>query len=459
MPRFLTWLSGYNPKILKDDSLEDQQPIVHLGLAVLVGATVAGANWAIAGLTFAGNIGLTAAVATAIAAGVLGASIVIVLDRAAIFFLDAHAGRRLACAVFVIFRIGMILLISSITAGAVAPFYLKYELIEEALHIRETSTANRIHNLAAQQDVPGLQSAITQAESEAVDARQAIAVVPAEVKQRFDAARACRGDVARRRTRLLAQGIEPAEATRQLAGIATRCSQQQAEGKALLAAHVERARAAANEADEKLRQAQAALENSNADLKARSADAEAVEKVAINPLSAKVLQSLLSHSPGAWYKFWTICAVITALELLPLLAKLMAPRSVPGTRIATNYAIIVARYDRRRRSAVEEMRVEEALRSVMTSAMLEALSGPEVRIQATKLFEQKVQALVPIHIFRALMREIEANELDVAEMTRRHPSCAAMISEAWRQTVEEVIAQLRAMQPRAAFGSTMRSAA
>jgi hypothetical protein len=452
-------LSGYNPKILKDDSLEDQQPIAHLGLAVLVGATVAGANWAIAGLTFAGNIGVSAAIATAIAAGILGASIVIVLDRAAIYFLDAHAGRSLACTVFVSFRIGMILLISSITASAVSPFYLKYELIEEALHMREASRANRVHNLAAQQDLPGLQSAITQAENEAVDARQAIAVVPAEVKQRFDLARACRSDLARRRAQLLAQNIEPAEATRQLAVIAGRCSQQQAEGKALLAAHVERARAAAGEAEDKLRQAQAAFENSNADLKARSADAETIEKTAINPLSAKVLQSLLSHSAGARYKFWTVCAAIMALELLPLLTKLMAPRSVPGTRIATNYAIVVARYDRRQRTAIEEMQVEDALRSAMSSAMLEALAGPEVCAQITRLFEKKIAALVPINVFRALMREIESNEFDVAVAAQQFPSCAVLITEMWRLTVEEVIVLLHGMQPRAAFGATIRSAA
>ena len=139
-----------------------------------------------------------------------------------------------------------------------------------------------------------------------------------------------------------------------------------------------------------------------------------------------------------------------ALEFLPLLAKLLGPQTVVGLRTATDRIIAVARLNRRRNAVVVETQVEEAIRSVMSSAMLEALSGAEVRNQATQLFESKIAALVPLEVFKAVMHEIESHELDVAGVARLHPSYARVIAEAWRQAVEEVIALLREMHPRMA---------
>jgi hypothetical protein len=132
-----------------------------------------------------------------------------------------------------------------------------------------------------------------------------------------------------------------------------------------------------------------------------------------------------------------------ALELLPLLAKLTGPPTLPGVRIATDYVIDVERHLRRRKVAVEEGKIEETLRSVMTEALLEALATRKIRSYAGQLLSNEVTALVPIEVFRTLMRDIEAGQLELQATIRRFPQCASVLTEAWRKCIDEMLKQLR----------------
>src|SRR4051794_40951724 len=96
-------LAGHNPQILDEDSQGDNQSIVHLGWVVLIGAAVAGLNWAVGGYVFAGGAGSAAAIGATVIAGVIGVCLVVIIDRSALYSMDTYSGRRLALWPMVVF--------------------------------------------------------------------------------------------------------------------------------------------------------------------------------------------------------------------------------------------------------------------------------------------------------------------------------------------------------------------
>jgi hypothetical protein len=438
MPSLYELSSGHNPQTIQRHGLDERQLLRHFGAAVLLAVAVAATSWGVAGYTLSKENGSEAAIAVAVAAGILGAMIVLVVDRAAIFILDSYPMRRTAYALFIIGRVSLVSLVGMNSAPAILAVLMKHELTIEALRMREASGDARNRHLAEQQDLPALRAQADQAEIDAAEAHKAVGVVTPEVKQKRGLAQACKATYARRRTALIGQGIEPAEATRELSNVNAHCKRLQAEAEQAHKSYVDRMTAAAADANDKLQQANATIDKSNIDVKARAADAELIERAALNPQSSLVVESLLHHSRAAYVKFLAIVAVIVMLELLPLLTKLLAPRSIPGTRIATEHAIATLKYERQHNAAVEEAAVASSARSMLSTAMLDVLASPETRDQIEGRLAAGAVALAPFEIFYALLREIESAELKVAAAVQAYPSSAEAISGLYEKMLDEV---------------------
>lgn len=453
-------LAGYDPATLAGHSREDQAPIIHLGSAVGLGMTTAALNWAIGGYVFTGGAGSAAAVGTAALSGLIGGGLIAIIDRGVIYQTDTHAGRAASLLPMVAFRVALTCAVSSITANAVMPILLKPELELKSLQLIEDSERTRGPELAARYDLPGLQSAAAAAVKTVQNAQQAVEVVPPDIRVRLDAARACWSGYARRRAALVRQGLQDADARRQLAPAAAACARAQATAHGLLKEYGDRARAALGVAEDKYRESGRVLTDTRKLVAAKAAYAAEIEQRAITTLSSTVLAKLLATDIGARFKYWTLVGLIMALELLPLVAKLVTPKTVPGMRIATDATIAKLAYRRRHNDAVDEESMEQTLRAATTAAMTDALSGPEVHAFAVKIFATKVEALMPIEAFKMLMREIEARELDVQSAIRRHPSYARILTEMWRKTIDEVSEALRPYsQPTAAWAANVHKQA
>ncbi|MCK1471180.1 MULTISPECIES: DUF4407 domain-containing protein [unclassified Bradyrhizobium] len=159
--RTLMRLAGHDPATLDQHGREDQTPIIHLGWTVLVGAFIAGVNWAIGGYVCAGGAVSPAAIGTAVIAGMLGSGLVVIIDRSAIYHIDTHAGRWWALLMLAVFRIALTCGISSITAHAVVPVLLKPELEWKSLQLIEEAERMRGPKLATRYNVAELRSAET----------------------------------------------------------------------------------------------------------------------------------------------------------------------------------------------------------------------------------------------------------------------------------------------------------
>jgi hypothetical protein len=441
-------LAGYDPEVLGQHSREDYQSIIHLGWVVLIGATVAGANWTVGGYVFAETSNSAVALVTALIAGAVGISLIVIVDRTALYSIDTHQGRRLSKWSLVLYRAGLTCAVSSITAQAVAPILFKPELELKSLELREEAERDRRQELTARFDIVGLRSAVTSAEAAVRDTRQALLVVPPDIQVRLDVAKACWAEYERRRAYLVHQGWSESEVNREIASSHLTCKRVQAKAENLLEDHRERARTAVSVAEEELRDANRSLKDTSSELAKKVEYAAAIERTAITPLSSNVLSNLLATDSSARQKFWTIFGLIMGIELMPLLTKLMGPQTVPGARIATDRLVTTMLDARRRNLALNERKVEEALSSSMTSTMIEALSSAEVRRFAREFFASKIEALVPVEVFKALMHEVEAREIDVQGLVRRYPSYATLVTEIWRKTIEETVEILR--RPRCA---------
>jgi hypothetical protein len=435
--KILMRLAGHDPLTLHQHGREEQSPIIHLGWMVSVGAFIAGVNWAVGGYVFAGGDTSLAAIGSAVVAGLLGSSLVVIIDRSLIYSIDVHAGGRRALFLPVAFRVALTLGVSSISAFAVVPILLKPELELKSLQLIEEAERSRITELATRYNIPKLQSEEVAVEEKVRIARQAVQVVPTDIKNRLDVAKNCWAAYVRRRAGLVQQGMLAIDARHRLASVAAGCARDQAAGRKLLEEYEKRTKAALLLAENKLREFDQTLVNTRNMMAEKSAQATKIEKRAITPLNSTVQWKLLKTDQGAFIKYLTVVGLLTALELLPLIAKLFAPQSIPGIRIATDFVIARSRHLRRRKAALEEDTIEDKIRSAMTAAMVDALAQPELNAVASRIFTAKIQALVPIEAFQMLMLKIEALELETQSFINRHPSSAQAITEAYNQAIEE----------------------
>lgn len=450
----LARLAGHDPKSLDGHGHDDRQPITQTGWSVVPPLIVTSLNWAGAGVALSLGSGWIAAIIAGLILGAIGFVVVAIFDRAALYHMDTQSNGVLSKLGLVGIRMMIILLISSVTAQAIAPLLMRSELTQEALRIREQSQEQRTQRLVTQHDLPGHQVAVDRADADVEKVKRALAIVPQDIQQRLDAARRCWAGHNRRRDQLRAQGLSDPAVRRALASTSARCSSSMSSAQRDLEAYRQKSRAALAGAEQDAQGARLALSDSETSLKAKLEEAAEIERSAIGPQSAIVLDSLLKSNDEARYKWWRIYLLIVFAEVMALLLKLMAGMSVPGMRIAIDKQIAMERHARRRKAAAEEARIEEALRETMTAAMLTALSTSEVQNHAAQLFTGKVEALAPIEVFKALMREIEAGEVNVQSAIQRHPDIARVITEAWAKTIDEVVERLRPTKP-----NTWRSAA
>lgn len=440
--QFLIRLGGHDPLSLRDESREAVAPIVMAGAAVFLAACITSLNWAIAGHSLAsGSENVPAS--TAIVGGLLGFLLVSIIDRAGIYQMDTQAGRPFCKAALLIVRLLVVLLVSAVTTGAIAPRLLEPELMAHALQLQERADTERTRMLSERYSLGGLQSSVMQVDSATDSARSAIAIIPPDIRAREERGKACWGDHAHRKARLLQRGYDDGQARHMLAVQAARCSADVNGARLDLDAYGEKSRKALADAEQRQANAHDELNQAKAKINKRLVDANAIEQEAITPRSATVLSSLLASDPGAWNKWYGIWAFITCLELLPLVLKMLSDRSIPGVRISADREIAVAVHERRREAAREDLVREITLRATMDAAMTDALESSEVRQEAVRLFQSKLFALIPIEAAKRIAADIEVAAREIHDVTRRHPDYAHVISEAWLQAMNEVVARLR----------------
>ncbi len=171
-------LGGHDPLAIRDESREATQPIAMAGSTVLLAAAATAVNWAIAGHSLAGGDTSTHAVVAAVGGAALGFLLVATLDRAGIYQMDTQANRRFGKAALLLVRTTMVLLVSTVTTGAIrCPRLLESELKAHALKMREQIELNRMHSLRERFSLGALEASSKQSDADVAGARTSAATM------------------------------------------------------------------------------------------------------------------------------------------------------------------------------------------------------------------------------------------------------------------------------------------
>ncbi|MGP0104056.1 hypothetical protein [Rhodoblastus sp.] len=434
------WLSGHSPSVLHDEGHEATHSISLTGGLVGVATAVTAANWGVAGSVFTG--GSAAWIGGAVGA-IAGATFALSVDRPGAFALDAQApgrGRKLA---ILGARVGACLLVSAVTTEAVMPLVLGQDGARIALEQRETRDAARSKDLAAQFDVVGLRASVTQADAVAAAAQSAAAMIPPAILRMEGHTKACSQALARRRNALVAKGVNEVERRRQLGPISARCNGLANAARRELERYRETSQKALSEAVAAQSTAHTALEEAEKAIKERLSEAREIEKNAITPLSSIVGDSVLNASPAARRKWIGTYLLLLLLELSPLGFKWLGGPSGPGSRMAVDHELAVARHIRRRDDAIHADEQRLAVRDSVDEMFDAALKSQVVRDRLRQTFEAGIEPLVAFDIYRRVIAEMEEMHELRRDAARRCPDASDAINGLADAVIEDLVARLR----------------
>lgn len=189
--------------------------------------------------------------------------------------------------------------------------------------------------------------------------------------------------------------------------------------------------------------AHTALEEAEKAIKERLSEAREIEKNAITPLSSIVGDSVLNASPAARRKWIGTYLLLLLLELSPLGFKWLGGPSGPGSRMAVDHELAVARHIRRRDDAIHADEQRLAVRDSVDEMFDAALKSQVVRDRLRQTFEAGIEPLVAFDIYRRVIAEMEEMHELRRDAARRCPDASDAINGLADAVIEDLVARLR----------------
>jgi hypothetical protein len=432
------------------DSEGDLGGLTKIGAAVLLASALSALNMAVFAWILGAEVTPAVRLAMAVAGAIGGFALVLVIDRAAVYFADTTLRMgRAAMAGYLFARMALILCIGSFTSQAVMPILLESELSAQALKMREASDAARSATLTQRFGVKDKEAESRRRVDEAKRADEATRTLPADIAQHLAGARACWADYEARKRALLLEELDPAELNARLAGKLASCRQQQIAATAERDRYAEQARAALVQAREANVAAGLALNASEGEVRDRTQRAAEIEAKAYNPRSAEVLWALLRNSGGARMKWALLTVLQVTLELLPMLLKLNAGQSTLGRRIGVGREIVARRLDR----SLAEQEQDDAMFNAVRALSAQSAHGLEQSAEARRMMDAELlrvfAAVAPIESIDSLLGTLAQRQAAVDETIRRYPRHANLVSAVWQSALQRA-AEAAAGAPSAA---------
>ena len=435
---FFVWMGGYSPKNVSADHPEDRESITKIGAAILFAALVAFMNWGIAGWIYSEGVSEASRFVIAALAAAFGATIVLVFDRGFVYLADTASDiGRFKLFVYAAFRVGVIIAVGTITAQAIMPLLLRSELKAHSLAMVEASETKRAAKLNLQYDVTAKEAQTKATIAEVKRLETAAANIPADIQRRLNAAKRCWLEYSNQRAAHISAGMSLDDAQERLTGKASVCARDTKSAATEQDTYLVRTRQQLSRATD-AHQAQATeLADTKSTVKARLTLARDVEEDSLTPRSSTVLWDLLATNPGARAKWLITSFLLLVFELFPLIQKFQAGQSSVGQRIASNRkqraSVVRAQVQQAEHDAV----VTRAVNAASLKGVEDAMQNPSVRATFAKAFADNIAALAPMEAVRAMMRDIEARNVDVVDFMHRFPRYASVIAQAWSKAVEQ----------------------
>lgn len=442
--KFSLWLVGhrYVPSLRLKAS--DYAGVTLLAPAILLATCIGAFNCGMAGWQFAKALPDSSRLAVAIAAALLGAFVVLAIDRSTLYYSDTSTeSRRMTLAAVMVMRIALILCVSAFTSQAVMPVVLAPELKAQALVMRQEREQARELALSQRLGVAEGRQDLVQARAEKDRAQQQHDTLPPEVVRLEDAASRCWTQWARVKAQAAGVASE-AEQRERVAAKRTACQQQQARADRERTTYRESADRTLAQALAAMSAAQAREAQNRTRLAAQLEEDGRIDAQALDERSATVLAALLARDSGAFFKWLILSGLLLGLELLPFVLKIAAGQSSVGLAVAYRRREVRTDLAREHAKRLDDDELAANLRALSLAAAQQLAASPEAMARLSHAYASHLAGRAPLDTLNEFLHQFEEQADRVAESIHRHPHYADRISQVWADAVERATKAMQA---------------
>ena len=331
--QYLVFLTGH--RIAANAPVEEVGSLSKIGAAIAFASFLAALQFGIAGWFLAMDLHIGLQILMALTFAVIGAAIVLVLDRNFIFLADTRyeTDKKLTY-VYLGIRIFLITVIGSLSSQFTMPLLLKSELAIHAQDLKDGRYTQAKERYQDKYDIPEKVKGVEQLDSQIVRLKKELQVMPADLVRKRNAYDQCFASYRQKLRTTYAPDLDESEIVNLYAKDKRECERLESIFRESYRAYTEPREAELASASEGIVTAKLAVEGAKQAVATDLAKTSANNEAYINVASADVLWSLIQHHPGAMLKYVLLTLLQLCLELMPILLKIQAGQSQMGHRIA-----------------------------------------------------------------------------------------------------------------------------
>jgi hypothetical protein len=331
--QYLVFLTGH--RIAANAPVEEVGSLSKIGAAIAFASFLAALQFGIAGWFLAMDLHTALRVTMALTFAAIGAAIVLVLDRNFIFLADTRyeTDKKLTY-VYLGIRIFLITVIGSLSSQFTMPLFLKSELAIHAQDMKEGRYSDAKARYQEKYELSDKTTAVSNLEQRSNQLRKELQNLTPEIVRQRNASSQCFQEYRRKTSTTFAPDLDEGEILQLYAKDKRECERLEGVYRQSYRSYTAPREAELASVGEAIPQAMGAVEGAKKDIAANLAKTSQIDEAYINVASADVLSSLITHSPGVFFKYALITLLQLCLELMPILLKLQAGQSALGHRAA-----------------------------------------------------------------------------------------------------------------------------
>jgi hypothetical protein len=331
--QYLVFLTGH--RIAANAPVEEVGSLSKIGAAIAFASFLAALQFGIAGWFLAMDLHIALRVTMALTFAAIGAAIVLVLDRNFIFLADTRyeTDKKLTY-VYLGIRIFLITVIGSLSSQFTMPLFLKSELAIHAQDMKEGRYSDAKARYQEKYELSDKTKAVSNLEERSNQLRKELQNLTPEIVRQRNASSQCFQEYRRKTSTTFAPDLDEGEILQLYAKDKRECERLEGVYRQSYRSYTAPREAELASVGEAIPQAMGAVEGAKKDIAANLAKTSQIDEAYINVASADVLSSLITHSPGVFFKYALITLLQLCLELMPILLKLQAGQSALGHRAA-----------------------------------------------------------------------------------------------------------------------------
>ena len=331
--QYLVFLTGH--RIAANTSAEEVGSLSKIGAAIAFASFLAALQFGIAGWFLAMDLNIFLQILMALVFGVIGAGIVLVLDRNFIYLADTRyeTDKKLTY-VYLGIRIFLITVIGSLSSQFTMPLFLKSELAIHAQDMKDGRFTEAKERYQEKYELADKTAGLTTLEDKTAKLRKEITSLTPELVRQRGLVGQCFADYNKKTKTTFAPDLDEHEIISLYAKDKRECERIDGIYRENYRNYVGPKEAELAQMGAAISQAQSDIDTAKKDIAQDLDKATKVNEAYINVASADVLSSLVRNNPGAFMKYALITLLQLCLELMPILLKLQAGQSPLGHRMA-----------------------------------------------------------------------------------------------------------------------------